>query len=347
MKKIISFCILAALLITVGTANGQNVYHPFTDGCSWSVSNEKYMTAGDTVLDGITYLKIYRQVGSQEFEFNLEEAEYFAAIRNDSAQKKVYCYLPAGTWVYDQFNQLTIIDTGMDVTLYDFTPQLGESFLYYTICPTSHVAQEVLACRSETAYVTEGYDYENVYYTVYEDSDSLITMSDGSTRRRILLYITWGVNNYFNDVWIEGIGRLEGFNDIAAFDTETPLRMLLCYHDNTGAFYQTGYDFDGSDDCFNNNGHGTFSIPENSFGHISVYPNPTDGLLTVELSNGAGIANIALYDLQGRVVGANNHSPLQTGATATLSLNSVPAGVYVLRVTDTEGREYHQKIVKR
>ena len=42
------------------------------------------------------------------------------------------------------------------------------------------------------------------------------------------------------------------------------------------------------------------------------HPNPTDVLLFVELSNGAGIANIALFDLQGQVVGANNHSPLQT-----------------------------------
>ena len=33
--------------------------------------------------------------------------------------------------------------------------------------------------------------------------------------------------------------------------------------------------------------------------------------------------------------------------TATLSLKSVPAGVYLLRVTDTEGREYHRKIVKK
>ena len=80
---------------------------------------------------------------------------------------------------------------------------------------------------------------------------------------------------------------------------------------------------------------------------FKVYPNPVHDVVMVELSNGTGIANIALYDLQGRVVGANNHSPLQTGATATLSLNSVPAGVYVLRVTDTEGREYHRKVVNR
>ena len=31
----------------------------------------------------------------------------------------------------------------------------------------------------------------------------------------------------------------------------------------------------------------------------------------------------------------------------TLFVNSVPAGVYVLRVTDTDGNEYHRKIVKK
>jgi hypothetical protein len=78
---------------------------------------------------------------------------------------------------------------------------------------------------------------------------------------------------------------------------------------------------------------------------LTVHPNPTDDLLYIELS-GAGIANITLYNLQGRVVGANNHSPLQ-GTTATFSLKSVPAGVYLLRVKDTDGREHHQRIVKK
>ncbi|MBQ6157026.1 MAG: T9SS type A sorting domain-containing protein [Bacteroidales bacterium] len=37
---------------------------------------------------------------------------------------------------------------------------------------------------------------------------------------------------------------------------------------------------------------------------------------------------------------------LQDG-TATLDVKSLPAGVYVLRVTDAEGREYQQKVVRR
>ena len=79
---------------------------------------------------------------------------------------------------------------------------------------------------------------------------------------------------------------------------------------------------------------------------LSVYPNPTDDILFVELCGGAGIANMALYDLQGRVVGTRFIASA-TGASATVNRRDIPAGVYVLRVTDTDGKEYHKKIVRK
>ena len=81
---------------------------------------------------------------------------------------------------------------------------------------------------------------------------------------------------------------------------------------------------------------------------LTVYPNPADELLHIGLS-GAEIACVALYDLQGRMVtgtGAHAGAP-QPGTTATMNLRNVPAGVYLLRVTDADGKEYHRKIVKR
>ncbi len=81
---------------------------------------------------------------------------------------------------------------------------------------------------------------------------------------------------------------------------------------------------------------------------LTVYPNPADDLLFVEL-RGAEIARVALYDLQGRMVtgtGAHAGAP-QQGTTATMNMRNVPAGVYLLRVTDADGKEYHRKIVKR
>ena len=79
---------------------------------------------------------------------------------------------------------------------------------------------------------------------------------------------------------------------------------------------------------------------------LSVYPNPTDDILFVELRGSAGIANMALYDLQGRVVGTRFIASA-TGTSATVNMRDIPAGVYVLRVMDVDGHEYHQKIVRK
>ncbi len=80
--------------------------------------------------------------------------------------------------------------------------------------------------------------------------------------------------------------------------------------------------------------------------NLTVYPNPTDDVLFIELRGGAGIANVALYDLQGRAVETHHGTSLQ-GGTATINVRNVPAGVYVLRVTDTDGNEYRRKIVRK
>ena len=82
---------------------------------------------------------------------------------------------------------------------------------------------------------------------------------------------------------------------------------------------------------------------------LTVYPNPAGDLLHIELSGGGGIASVALYDLQGRMVtGAGAHAGApQPGTTTTVNLRNVPAGVYLLRVRDAEGKEYMRKIVKK
>ena len=80
--------------------------------------------------------------------------------------------------------------------------------------------------------------------------------------------------------------------------------------------------------------------------NLTVYPNPADDVLFIELRGGAGIANIGLYDLQGRAVGTRFIASA-TGTSATVNMRDIPAGVYVLRVTDTNGKEYHQKIVRK
>ena len=81
--------------------------------------------------------------------------------------------------------------------------------------------------------------------------------------------------------------------------------------------------------------------------NLTVYPNPTDDVLFVELRGGAGIATVALYDLQGRLVETAPTARLHDAETAAINVKTIPAGMYVLRVTDADGKEYHQKIVRK
>jgi hypothetical protein len=128
----------------------------------------------------------------------------------------------------------------------------------------------------------------------------------------------------------------------------------ICYEDEWAEVGQETGDTSETGDTMETRAKHAAMVTDASDASLRVYPNPTGDLLSIEM-DGAGIVNVALYDLQGRPVGANNHSPLRTGAndtplpgtSATMDLHDIPAGVYILRVTATDGHEHHQKIVKR
>ena len=119
-------------------------------------------------------------------------------------------------------------------------------------------------------------------------------------------------------------------------------RGVLCFF--FGICYDDDLLVDDNNDNGDNNGEtrSARSAQPSDGAVLNVYPNPADDLLFVELS-GAGIQSVRLYDLTGRVVRANDYSPLQ--GIATLEVHNVPAGVYVLCVTDTNGKEYNRKVV--
>ena len=76
---------------------------------------------------------------------------------------------------------------------------------------------------------------------------------------------------------------------------------------------------------------------------VSVYPNPAKDFVTIEVDGGMEITDMALYDLRGRLVSANNDSPLQTG-TFRLDIRDLPAGNYFLHFRTTDGHEFIRKL---
>lgn len=68
--------------------------------------------------------------------------------------------------------------------------------------------------------------------------------------------------------------------------------------------------------------------PRNAIVQAKVYPNPTSGLLLVDLPQHAGMAQIVLYDVNGRqMLQQTDNTP-----SLTLDLSALPNGIYLLKV---------------
>jgi hypothetical protein len=83
-------------------------------------------------------------------------------------------------------------------------------------------------------------------------------------------------------------------------------------------------------------------------GNVSLYPNPTSGMVTVEIPQLAGSANPVesrLIDVTGRTV--LNPLSVVVGGRMELDLHRLPPGIYFLQLTDANGGRALQRIVKR
>ena len=76
---------------------------------------------------------------------------------------------------------------------------------------------------------------------------------------------------------------------------------------------------------------------------IHIYPNPTKGLLIVEITGNSENKPVSLqvYDMNGRILLQESN----VVSSFTIDLSNKPAGIYILRLmTDTEKNEW--KIIK-
>jgi hypothetical protein len=73
---------------------------------------------------------------------------------------------------------------------------------------------------------------------------------------------------------------------------------------------------------------------------FTLYPNPVKDHLTLRFDDGNEPESVELYDLAGRLVGTKPN-PLES-----MDMSTMPAGVYIIRVTLKDGMIYHEKILK-
>ena len=116
-----------------------------------------------------------------------------------------------------------------------------------------------------------------------------------------------------------------------------------------GTYYAQVYGYSGANNatvCYTLKVQlGTASKVEGNFvNKISLYPNPVENMLIVDLGTISEKASIKVYDLSGRVVIEQSANP----GINRLFTNKLSSGIYFVRITGSNGLLiYDQKIVRQ
>ena len=76
---------------------------------------------------------------------------------------------------------------------------------------------------------------------------------------------------------------------------------------------------------------------------FQIFPNPAHDYVNVELSGSSEVYTAEIINTSGRTVKTTR----LTNGTNTIYINSFSAGLYLIRITDTKGKEYKQRFIKQ
>lgn len=307
------------LTLLLKTVFSQNYIPIPMDSALWSVNSAKYFVHGDTVINSKMYSKVYWQSDTVDFEFDMNKATYYAAIRNDTANKKVY-------GVYHKADSVCKHES--------YWSEYPVIYLFYN-CDTC----ELLLYDFDSSNWGNGINvYSFPYYYYYSDgvfrtkntSIMQITLNhisevtvnvNGIIRRKIYVkyYSPQNPSNSFNSVWYEGIGSIGGIfttNDFGQLKQE-----LLCFEEKKSLLYKL------DSVCFRHIDKGIGGVLESDFNQkISLYPNPSNDF--VNLINTENVSYLIISDMLGRQVQSLTYS--SRNESITIDTSKLPKGLYFI-----------------
>lgn len=87
------------------------------------------------------------------------------------------------------------------------------------------------------------------------------------------------------------------------------------------------------------------SLDEQAPGFLSIYPNPTTGVVNIALGeNASGAESMELFDLRGKMIESYNTDELNTSGSFRVNMSTLPKGVYVLR-WNADGGSFAKRII--
>ena len=87
------------------------------------------------------------------------------------------------------------------------------------------------------------------------------------------------------------------------------------------------------------------AVNENEFDNLSVYPNPTNGMLNIGSSNNLDNAKVSVFDIAGRVLNNSVSAKHNSGNELSLNMSQLASGVYFVTIEDKDHKST-KKIIK-
>ena len=82
-------------------------------------------------------------------------------------------------------------------------------------------------------------------------------------------------------------------------------------------------------------------------GTLSIYPNPTEDIVSITLPEGVSVGDLSLHDPTGRMLMEMAIQGAMTHGQVTVDLSSYPAGIYMLSINAADQHRYMARIVRR
>jgi hypothetical protein len=162
------------------------------------------------------------------------------------------------------------------------------------------------------------------------DSISMVQIGDVD-RRKFWFGLEYdGLGNpRAKETWVEGIGSDFGLLWSGYYGVYDGWHCLLCFHQYGELVWQNPE--------YNTCTYPYDAVEENKDSEIALYPNPVRDRVVIE---GIEAVEIQVYNTLGQVVKT-------VRGTNEIPVADLPQGVYMLRVTDADGKVYTNKITVR
>ena len=196
-----------------------------------------------------------------------------------------------------------------EMVMYDFTLEVGDSFTFF---------QHDIYC--------------SIYGPVPSTPISAQVISTdiqfiAGENRKVIEF-----EYFFEDeeIWIEGIGSIRGFDYVGVVYDIIDFTELVCFTNNVDTYF-----FNGATSCDNT----TLGFDDLNVDSFNIYPSPVQDLVRIENTSNTEITSIKLYDVLGRLV------MTEKGDINQIDLSHLNSGLLFVEI-ETDKGVVTKKIIK-